>query len=159
MASENLARSSDREAPEQDLEDTWDPRPRARRYLCPHEERRTTYTREPCICGRDLWPPRGRGRGEALSSPRRVVAQSRIPEMIEMYGKGATWAQIAEAFGYAGPSGPWQLVYRTLDQLDEPGEGRGGRFVHFGKRLHRSVVRARMRVTPLGQGPSRPETH
>jgi hypothetical protein len=34
-----------------------------------------------------------------------------------VYLSGASWREVAKAFGYSGPSGAWQAVYRVLDSL------------------------------------------
>jgi hypothetical protein len=70
-----------------------------------------TYTRQ-------TWPPRGRGRGESLTSPRRLKAKSRAAEVLRLRGQGFTWQQIAQRTGFADPSGPYHAYKRTLDRLD-----------------------------------------
>lgn len=90
---------------------------------CPHDAKGTTYTRKPCVCGRPLWPPRGRGRGESLYSPRRVAAIGRAVDMYNDYWRGMSWRQVARKYGYSGPSGAWQVVYRNADKIpgSQPG--------------------------------------
>lgn len=74
------------------------------------------YTREPCSCGRPLWPPCGRGRGEALDSPRRLAALVRALEAQRLYyGEGWTYEAIARALGYRDKSGPWRALQRLRD--------------------------------------------
>jgi hypothetical protein len=70
-----------------------------------------TYTRE-------TWPPRGRGRGESLSSPRRIAAKFRATAVIRMRMGGATWTSIAAALGYRDHSGAYRAWKRTLDRLN-----------------------------------------
>lgn len=67
---------------------------------------------------RETWPPRGRGRGESLSSPRRVQARFRTAEAIRLRSAGATWQTIATTLGYSDPTGPWIAVRRTCSRLD-----------------------------------------
>lgn len=76
----------------------------------------TTYTRQPCSCGRELWPPRGRGRGESLLSPRRIAAKLRTIEAMQLHGQGYSYKQIAQKLGYADHSGPAHAVQRIRDQ-------------------------------------------
>jgi hypothetical protein len=92
---------------------------------CDHDRRKTTYTRQPCVCGRPLWPPRGRGRGESLLSPRRAQVWLRTGDMYSDYWRGMSWRKIAKKYGYAGPSGAWQAVYRHRDAV--PGSRTGYR--------------------------------
>ncbi len=70
-----------------------------------------TYTRH-------TWPPRGRGRGESLYSPRRVGAKVRAAEVLKMHGAGHTYKQIACILGYADASGPYRAMRRAIDRLD-----------------------------------------
>lgn len=81
---------------------------------CPHRPDQT-YTRKPCSCGRELWPPKGRGRGESLSSPRRVAAKLKSLQALELHAKGYTYAQIARKLGYRDTSGAWRAVQRVRD--------------------------------------------
>jgi hypothetical protein len=74
-----------------------------------------TYTREPCSCGRELWPPRGRGRGESLNSPRRVAAKQKAIEAMKLRRQGYRWRVIAAQVGYATPQGAHRAVQRTVD--------------------------------------------
>jgi hypothetical protein len=73
------------------------------------------YTREPCSCGRPLWPPRGRGRGESTYSPRRLAALARTREAHRLYAQGWTYEAIARALGYRDRSGPWRALQRARD--------------------------------------------
>ena len=73
-----------------------------------------TYTHEPCSCGRPLWPPRGRGRGESLLSPRRIAATLRTAEALRLRIEGATYAAIARQLGYRTRGGAWRAIHRAL---------------------------------------------
>jgi hypothetical protein len=73
------------------------------------------YTREPCSCGRPLWPPRGRGRGESITSPRRIAAIQRTCEVHRLVAEGWTYEAIARALGYRDRSGPWRALQRQRD--------------------------------------------
>lgn len=81
---------------------------------CPHTPD-DVYTREPCSCGRELWPPRGRGRGESLTSPRRVAAKLRALDALRLHCEGKTYARIAQELGYKTPSGAFRAVQRIHD--------------------------------------------
>jgi hypothetical protein len=70
-----------------------------------------TYTRA-------TWPPRGRGRGESLYSPRRVEAKLRAIEVIQLRTEGHTWDHIARVTGFKDPSGPYRAMKRAMDRLD-----------------------------------------
>jgi hypothetical protein len=70
-----------------------------------------TYTRE-------TWPPRGRGRGESLFSPRRIAAKIRAAEVVRLRCQGYTWEQIARATGFKDASGAYRAWKRTLDRID-----------------------------------------
>lgn len=70
-----------------------------------------TYTR-------DTWPPRGRGRGESLTSPRRIEAKLRAAEVIKMRQQGYTYQQIADALGFADGSGAYRALRRAMDRID-----------------------------------------
>jgi hypothetical protein len=74
-----------------------------------------TYTRYPCSCGRELWPPRGRGRGESLLSPRRIAAKLTAIEAMKLHIQGVSYARIARSLGYRTPSGAWRAVQRIRD--------------------------------------------
>jgi hypothetical protein len=67
---------------------------------------------------RYTWPPRGRGRGEDLYSPRRVEAKLRTIEVIRMRFDGHTWQQIAHALGFRDASGPYRAMRRAMDRID-----------------------------------------
>lgn len=85
------------------------------RRVCEHRPDQT-YTRAPCSCGRELWPPRGRGRGESLNSPRRQRAQMKAIQATELYTQGWSYAAIARKLGYADTSGAWRAVQRLRDK-------------------------------------------
>lgn len=70
-----------------------------------------TYTRA-------TWPPRGRGRGESLTSPRRIDAKLRTIKVIEMRAAGHTWQSIALALGFKDASGPYRAMKRAIDRAD-----------------------------------------
>ena len=70
-----------------------------------------TYTR-------DTWPPRGRGRGESLISPRRIEAKLRACEVMQLRSEGHTWASIARATGFKDASGPYRAMKRAIDRVD-----------------------------------------
>ena len=70
-----------------------------------------TYTRY-------TWPPRGRGRGESLISPRRIAAKLRVCEVMQLRTQGHTWASIARATGFKDASGPYRAVKRALDRAN-----------------------------------------
>lgn len=71
-----------------------------------------------CTYTRDTWPPRGRGRGESLTSPRRLEAKLRAVEVIRMRIDGNTWQAIARSLGFRDASGPYRAFRRTIDRLD-----------------------------------------
>lgn len=83
--------------------------------LCTHTPGQT-YTREPCSCGRELWPPRGRGRGESLYSPRRIEAKLKACDAYALHIMGTSYAAIATQLGYRTPSGAWRAVQRIRAQ-------------------------------------------
>lgn len=70
-----------------------------------------TYTRL-------TWPPRGRGRGESLTSPRRIAAKLRTIEVIRLRAAGHTWQQIARVLGFKDASGPYRAMKRATDRID-----------------------------------------
>ena len=70
-----------------------------------------TYTRL-------TWPPRGRGRGESLYSPRRIEAKLRACEVMQLRAVGHTWASIARATGFKDASGAYRAMKRALDRVD-----------------------------------------
>jgi hypothetical protein len=82
---------------------------------CPHKPWQT-YTKYPCSCGRELWPPRGRGRGESLTSPRRLKAKKRVIEAMRLRAQGYTFRAIAEKLGYSSRKTAWRAVRRCIDQ-------------------------------------------
>lgn len=67
---------------------------------------------------RDTWPPRGRGRGESLTSPRRIAAKLRAANVIKMRREGYTFQQIADALGFADGSGAYRAMRRAVDRID-----------------------------------------
>lgn len=83
--------------------------------ICEHTPDET-YTKRPCSCGRELWPPRGRGRGESVLSPRRVAAKLRAIEAVDLHCKGWTLQRIARKLGYADASGVWRALQRIRDE-------------------------------------------
>lgn len=70
-----------------------------------------TYTRE-------TWPPRGRGRGESLTSARRLAAKLRTVEVLRLRRAGCTWQEIARATGFRDASGPYRAVKRATERID-----------------------------------------
>src|SRR5262249_38937908 len=70
-----------------------------------------TYTRY-------TWPPRGRGRGESLYSPRRIAAKLRAYQVIRLHVAGYTYEQIAPKLGFRDASGAYRAMKRTLDRID-----------------------------------------
>lgn len=70
-----------------------------------------TYTR-------DTWPPRGRGRGQSLTSPRRIEAKLRAQRVIQLRMQGMTWDTIARIEGFKDRSGPFRAVQRAFSHLD-----------------------------------------
>ena len=70
-----------------------------------------TYTRH-------TWPPRGRGRGESIASPRRIAGKLRTIEVIRMRAAHYTWQQIASALGFKDASGPYRAYRRAVDRID-----------------------------------------
>jgi hypothetical protein len=77
----------------------------------------TSYTRHPCSCGRTYWPPIGRGRGESLTSPRRLAAKMRAVEVLRLHVRGASYAEIAARLGYRDASGAWRAEQRLLAMI------------------------------------------
>lgn len=69
-----------------------------------------TYTR-------DTWPPRGRGRGEGLLSPRRVAAKLRAVEVMRLRCEGLPWRAIAARLEFADASGPYRAYKRARDRV------------------------------------------
>lgn len=67
---------------------------------------------------KETYPPRGRGRGESIMSPRRIRARLRAAEAIRLRMAGATWQTIATTLGYSDPTGPWLAVRRTCSRMD-----------------------------------------
>jgi hypothetical protein len=58
--------------------------------------------------------PRGRGRGESKTSPRRIAAKLRAAEALKLWADGATNAAIARQLGYRDASGAWRAIDRAL---------------------------------------------
>lgn len=67
---------------------------------------------------RETWPPRGRGRGESLWSPRRVEAKLRAVQVFHLRIEGHTWQEIADHLGFKDASGPYRAYRRTMDRLE-----------------------------------------
>jgi hypothetical protein len=70
-----------------------------------------TYTK-------DTYPPRGRGRGESLTSPRRIAAKLRAAQVIRLRIEGYTLASVARKLGFRDASGAYRAMRRTMDRLD-----------------------------------------
>jgi hypothetical protein len=64
------------------------------------------------------FPPRGRGRGESLTSGRRIAAKLRAHEVLKLRMQGYTFARIARMLGFRDGSGPYRAMKRTLDRID-----------------------------------------
>ena len=60
------------------------------------------------------YPPRGRGRGESKTSPRRVEAVLKQAVACKLRVCGASYAEIAYALGYRDPSGAWRAIDAAL---------------------------------------------
>ncbi len=67
---------------------------------------------------RATYPPSGRGRGESLTSPRRIEAKLRAVKVIRLRAAGYTFAAIARALGFADGSGAYRAYKRTIDRID-----------------------------------------
>ena len=87
----------------------WDPQ-----RFCEHTPN-DAYTRAPCSCGRPLWPPKGRGRGESMLSRRRVAARLKTVEAEKLRVQGYSYQAIADMLGYATASGVWRALQRLRD--------------------------------------------
>src|SRR6266566_7780152 len=70
-----------------------------------------TYTRA-------TWPPRKRGRGAALDSPRRCEAKLRTIKALQMRRAGYGWPAIARMLGFKDASGPWRAVNRAVTRIE-----------------------------------------
>lgn len=121
------------------------------RRLCDHRPS-DVYTREPCSCGRETWPPRGRGRGESLLSPRRIAAKLRACEAMRLRGAGFTYTAIARALGYRSRSAAWRAIHRAMAQHDAwrnyyDAKGRGDWY-----RRHLALDRLRAEYQAAHQG-------
>ena len=79
---------------------------------------------------RACWPPRGRGRGESLTSARRINAKLRAYEAVKMWGgftsmpkwlggNNCTLEHIAHTLGYKTRGGAWRAIRRTLAEVQE----------------------------------------
>lgn len=78
-----------------------------------------TYLKAAKGCGHAYsWPPVGRGRGESLTSARRIEAKLRAYEALEMYQDGHTFETIAHKLGFKDRSGPWRAIRRLFDRAD-----------------------------------------
>ena len=66
---------------------------------------------------RATYPPSGRGRGESLTSPRRIEAKLRAVKVIQLRQAGLTFQQIGYKVGLS-TSGAYRAMQRTLDRLD-----------------------------------------
>jgi hypothetical protein len=64
------------------------------------------------------WPPRGRGRGESLTSPCRIEAKLRAAEAIRLRRRGCSYATIAHLLGFRDKSGAWRAIRRASDRID-----------------------------------------
>lgn len=68
---------------------------------------------------RDTWPPRGRGRGESLTSARRIAAKMRAVEVVRLrLMEQCTWEQIAAVVGFKDASGAYRAYWRLLDRVN-----------------------------------------
>ena len=64
-----------------------------------------------------------RGRGEALTSPRRLQSVDRQRQALQLRAGGATYQQIADALGYRGAAGALKAVRAgLLATLQEPAD-------------------------------------
>jgi len=88
------------------------------RYLYPHGVLADVSPAPGRSYTRATWPPRGRGRGESLLSPRRIDAKLRAAEVIELRFQGCSWQAIANRLGFRDRSGPWRACRRLYDRLD-----------------------------------------
>jgi hypothetical protein len=71
-----------------------------------------------CTYTRETWPPRGRGRAESLTSPRRIAAKVRALQAVRLRFAGHTWLSIAQTLGFADASGAWRACRRLCDYAD-----------------------------------------
>src|SRR5258707_15894759 len=67
---------------------------------------------------RATWPPRGRGRGESLTSPRRIEAKLRAAEAVRLRIAGYSFQAIANRLGFGNRCSAWCAVRRTFDRFD-----------------------------------------
>jgi hypothetical protein len=110
-------------------------------YKDTHQGRYVTFCRDTyghirphapgCDYCRLCWPPRGRGRGESLSSPRRLAALLRARDAYRMYGGlpaprwlrlrpfGPTLEQVARACGYKTKGGAWRAIHHYHDWMHQ----------------------------------------
>jgi hypothetical protein len=68
------------------------------------------------LYGRVTWPPRGRGRGESLSSPRRIVGKIRQGLAVRLRGRGMTYREIALRVGYADKSVARRAIVAAVER-------------------------------------------
>jgi hypothetical protein len=61
--------------------------------------------------------PHPRHRGERVSSPRRVKAQVRVADAIQLRISGASFAAIADACGYLDAKAAWEAVMDNLRRM------------------------------------------
>jgi len=71
-----------------------------------------------CTYTCETWPPRGRGRGESLSSPRRCDAKLKAIRALRMRRAGYTWQTIAKKLGFKDASGPWRCANRAITRIE-----------------------------------------
>jgi hypothetical protein len=58
--------------------------------------------------------PRGRGRGESKTSPRRIAAKLSAAEALRLRFGGMTYEAIARQLGFRDASGAWRAIDRAL---------------------------------------------
>jgi hypothetical protein len=66
---------------------------------------------------RGTFPPSGRGRGESLTSPRRIEAKLRAAKVLQLRSAGLTFQQIGRQVGLS-TSGAYRAMQRTIDRID-----------------------------------------
>ena len=66
---------------------------------------------------RATFPPSGRGRGESLTSQRRISAKLRAVKVLQLRCAGFTFKQIGYKVGLS-TSGAYRAMQRTIDRLD-----------------------------------------
>lgn len=68
-------------------------------------------------------PPKGRGRGEDESSPRRITAKEKQARALRLRLHGASYRQIAEEIGYRDESGARTAVQAAMQAtIQEPAD-------------------------------------